>query len=165
MGQSKKNTPVCSPFSWITPFVELFFPFKSPCLHPRLLSLPFPQNARHSADHCAQPERRQVRTQPGKRQAQHFSPQSIPHPPNTQKMSTLGEAFLPCHPPIYPSTHPSNPLIRPGFQEHRTETDDPVTSSQPSPPCAPSFSPTEPFSDLSNAYVNVHCPASDNFKR
>lgn len=100
----------------------------------------FPLNARHSADHCVQPERRQVRTRPCKRQAQHFfSPSpSLTLQTHTQKMSTLGKAFLPCHPPIAPSTHPSSPLIRPGFQERGPETDDPVTSSRASPSLAPS---------------------------
>lgn len=100
----------------------------------------FPLNARHSADHCMQPERRQVRTRPCKRQAQHFfSPSpSLTLQTHTQKMSTLGKAFLPCHPPIAPSTHPSSPLIRPGFQERGPETDDPVTSSRASPSLAPS---------------------------
>ena len=65
----------------------------------------------------------------------HPSPSKHTH---TQKMSTLGKAFLPCHPPIAPSTHPSSPLIRPGFQERGPETDDPVTSSRASPSLAPS---------------------------
>lgn len=81
----------------------------------------------------------QVRTRPGKRQAQH--PSTLPillllllRPSLTlciHKMSTLGKAFLPCHSLIHPSTRPSDPLIRPGFLERRPETDDPVTSNQP----------------------------------
>lgn len=129
-------------FSWITSFQEPPVPLIF-SVFSRLrffFFLLFPLNARHSADHCVQPERRQVRTRPCKRQAQHFfSPSpSLTLQTHTQKMSTLGKAFLPCHPPIAPSTHPSSPLIRPGFQEHGPETDDPVTSSRASPSLAPS---------------------------
>ena len=103
-------------------FLDYFFPRTTRSSHFLCLFLStfflffflmlFPLNARHSANHCVQPERRQVRTQPCKRQAQHFfSPPSIPHPPSThtenehpgQSLSPLSSSHRCIYPPIQSS--------------------------------------------------------------
>lgn len=135
------NITVYSFLSWTSLFVELFF--SSPFFPVSSKCQAFWRSLCAAGASTSQDSAQQTTG------SALLSP-SIPHPPNTQKMSTQGKAFLPCHPPIYPSTHPSNPLIRADFQEHRPETDDPMTSCQPLPLCLSlplplALPPTEPF--------------------
>lgn len=95
-------------FSWIPLFTEELYHFnyqhfQSP--QPPLFS----RNVRHSGDHCVPPERRQVRTRSRQTTGSALLPPSIPSAAqthtHTQKMSTQGKAFLPCH-PSHPSVYP-----------------------------------------------------------
>lgn len=141
--------------SWIT-CIALFFLSHFLFISPISFFL-FPPNDKHSADRYVKPEHRQVKTQPGKRRAQHFSSPSIPRF-HIHKMSTLGKAFLPCHPPIHLPMHPilSSGLVSRIQARSRWPSDYKSAFTLPFPPFVP-LSSSETFKDLSNAYVV--CPS------
>lgn len=146
------NITAYSFLSWISLFVELFF-FSVLIfgVSTRLPFFLFPLNARHSGDHCVQPERRQVRTQPCKRQAQHFSLRPSLTLQTHRKWAPGAKPFSPV---ILPSSRlPTHPIHSSGLISRNTGQKQmtqwlhvslclPPSPSLSLPLC---LSPTEPF--------------------
>lgn len=121
-----------------------YFSFILPLCSPLVCFL-FPLNTRHSADPCEQLRRRQVRTKPREQLQSAFLSRICTTGPvcaHADKISTLGIAFLPSHPPpIHPLSHQCIPSHLGRFSRNtqawnRWPSDYSQSSPRPLPFCA-----------------------------